>query len=404
MERQKDNNTQDIDVLKQKLATYKQTLETLKAGNAIEDYLIMKNEWYGILKQVSKVEGELKSMQEKQTVQLKEYGKQVGNISEQVESVQKSLENLKEDVTLLTSKVENLHSNEFLKKIENLLYTVIETTSSKEVEKNEMKILKEEIAELKKQQTTQSEETSRKKVIPKRQPSSYNQLKNMLQSSNNVHSSLNSQRSMVDSYVNQRNPLQASQQIGPLRGSMNKYERNNHIVKTNGASQNQRENQLIIKKRKKVNNSLKDSGVLNNKTEVSKMNKIAEGEHQLENSPQPNQDHSTFNQNLDSNTSTERIALKETQKNVPEISSAHQVEIQEETVKKAPVQQGIKPEESDIQYVEEKHEQPIEQLNELPTVKPTDTEKGFTDEQAENKVEEKPSFFSFLQRSKYLGK
>ena len=40
-------SAQDIEKLKQKIATYKDTLTTLKTGNSIDDYLFIKSEFNG---------------------------------------------------------------------------------------------------------------------------------------------------------------------------------------------------------------------------------------------------------------------------------------------------------------------------------------------------------------------
>ncbi|MGM0876165.1 MAG: hypothetical protein ACQEWV_15690 [Bacillota bacterium] len=394
MERFKMNNTQDIVVLKQKLATYKHTLETLKAGEVVEDYLLMKNECYAIKNQVSKLEGEVKTMKETQDLQITEYEKRVKIISDQVESVNESLGQLKEDVTLLTSKVNSLNFNDLLIKIDNMITTQYAATPSKEAKKSEIKILKEEIAQLKKHLTTeeQLEGTPLKKTTTKLQPTSYKQLRNMIHSSNNIHSSLNVERRIIASYIDQSNQLQQYRQFIPTEGTKIKQERNhlNNKIMTNIAPKNQMDNQLIIKKTKKLyKNNSEDSQI-----------KMAEIDEKQENSPQVNQDHTTFNQNLDSSTSTETIEHTEIQKNISEISTVNLDKVQE-VVYQAPVQKEVKIEDIKMQTVETEYEQSPVRSN----IKPSDTEQIFLDEdEPENNVEEKPSFFSFLQRSKYFGK
>ncbi len=69
----------DIEKLKQKIATYRDTLTTLKTGNSIDDYLFMKNEFNGFKTQISHLEGVVEIMDEKQSVQIEEYEQQVKN-------------------------------------------------------------------------------------------------------------------------------------------------------------------------------------------------------------------------------------------------------------------------------------------------------------------------------------
>lgn len=360
----KSNNTLDIEVLTQKLSTYKQTLETLKSGNVVEDYILMKNESSGLRKQVSKVEETLKLLQEKSDVQLTEYRKKIDYISDQFETIHQSLNHLKEQVALLTSNAENINIHEFLKTIGDKMDMKNEPNSSN-VEKNEVIILKEEIAQLKKQLTSQLEKNS-PKTTPNLKPSSFHQLKNMIQSSKYVYAPLNSQRSMTDDYGIQGNQFQPTQ---------------------------------IIKRRTMINPIIQQSD-LHDKTVASKKIKDDEVKQQQENSPLSNQDDSTSKHPPASSIIAKTDQPNEIHENISKISIVNEVEDKEDTANKNPDEQFMKSEENKLLFGQETLEHSTVQL----TSEPIEIASRSSDKGEEIVVEEKPSFLSFLQISKYFGK
>jgi hypothetical protein len=114
-------SAQDIEKLKQKIATYKDTLTTLKMGHSVDDYLVMKSEANGFKTKVSKLEGVMELMNEKQSVQLEEYEQQIKSFSVQMESLNQTIDELNQDLSLVKNKLIKDDSNDL---IENLIAPV----------------------------------------------------------------------------------------------------------------------------------------------------------------------------------------------------------------------------------------------------------------------------------------
>lgn len=66
----------DIELLKNKLDTYKQILESVKEGEVVNDYLFTKKENQEIKRQVKNLEGVITKIKETQTSQLSQYAEQ----------------------------------------------------------------------------------------------------------------------------------------------------------------------------------------------------------------------------------------------------------------------------------------------------------------------------------------
>lgn len=90
-------SVQDIEMLKQKIATYRDTLTTLKSGNAIDDYLFMKSELTGFKKQVSHLEEVMERLNDKRSTQIEEYEQQIETFSQQMGSLNQTVEELNQD-------------------------------------------------------------------------------------------------------------------------------------------------------------------------------------------------------------------------------------------------------------------------------------------------------------------
>jgi len=114
-------SAQDIEKLKQQIATYKDTLTTLKTGNSVDDYLAMKSEANGFKTEVSKLEGVLELMNEKQSVQLEEYEQQIKSFSVQMDFLNQTIEELNQDLSLVKNKLVKDDSNSL---IEDLIVPV----------------------------------------------------------------------------------------------------------------------------------------------------------------------------------------------------------------------------------------------------------------------------------------
>jgi len=105
-------SAEDIEKLKQKIASYKDTLTTLKTGNSVEDYLAMKSEANGFKTKVSKLEGVMELMNEKQSVQMEGYEQQIKSFSLQMDSLNKTIEELNQDLSLVKNKIITEDSND----------------------------------------------------------------------------------------------------------------------------------------------------------------------------------------------------------------------------------------------------------------------------------------------------
>lgn len=202
--------TQDIEGLKQKLSVYKQTLETMKSGSVVEDYLLMKNECYSIIKQISKLDGDMKKVEDKQEVQITNYQAQVDCLTEEIGLIKKSLANLKQDVMYLSNKIDNFNVDEIVIKMENVIRNELHVASQKRQEKNELKVLKDEILELKKliMEKDRVKQTLSKKVPQKSQPSSFQQLRSMINSS--LHS-----EARITSHLDIKTGLKNHREVSP---------------------------------------------------------------------------------------------------------------------------------------------------------------------------------------------
>lgn len=96
-------SAQDIEKLKQKVITYKDTLTTLKTGNSIEEYLFMKKEFNGFKTKITDLEDLIEVMGTKQNVQIEEYEQEITNLSNQINSLNKIVETLNQKILSMTS-------------------------------------------------------------------------------------------------------------------------------------------------------------------------------------------------------------------------------------------------------------------------------------------------------------
>lgn len=100
-------SAQDIEQLKQKIATYRDTLMTIKAGNSIDDYLFMKSELNGFKKQVSQLEEVMERIDDNRSVQVDEYEQQIEKFSRQMGSLNQTVEELNQDLSIVMKKLLN---------------------------------------------------------------------------------------------------------------------------------------------------------------------------------------------------------------------------------------------------------------------------------------------------------
>ncbi|QBP40074.1 hypothetical protein [Paenisporosarcina antarctica] len=162
-------STQDIDILKQKIATYKDTLETLKTGNTVDDYLFMKTEFNGYKNQVTHLKGEMELLDEKQSIQIEEYKQKEKKFSVQIDSLNQTVGELNQDISLIMKKLTN---NE----VKNITETVNSQDSLLADTKNEVS----EMHTRKKDTTPPIEHISISPIQKNNLPLSYKQLQKFI--------------------------------------------------------------------------------------------------------------------------------------------------------------------------------------------------------------------------------
>ncbi|MFJ5767483.1 hypothetical protein ACIP9C_19230 [Lysinibacillus sp. NPDC093210] len=111
MEDSKLYSTQDIEKLKEKIDSYKETLTTLKMGTSIEDYLFMKNEFEDLKKQIVHLEGLTETIDGKHSMQIKEYEEQVKQLSIHIESLNQAIEEMNQEILAVLNKLITVENN-----------------------------------------------------------------------------------------------------------------------------------------------------------------------------------------------------------------------------------------------------------------------------------------------------
>ena len=105
-------SAQEIEKIKLKIETYRDTLTTLKNETSIEDYLLIKNEFDKFKKQISHLDGLTKTMDVKQSTQIGEYEEQVKQISNQIDFLNKTVEEINQEILLILKKLITNEDNE----------------------------------------------------------------------------------------------------------------------------------------------------------------------------------------------------------------------------------------------------------------------------------------------------
>lgn len=105
MEDSKYYTLQEIEKLKLKILTYKDTLMTLKVGTSMEDYLFMKSEFDVLKKQISYIEDLKETMDEKQHTQNEVYEEQVEQLSFQLAALNQTVEEMNQEILSILNKL-----------------------------------------------------------------------------------------------------------------------------------------------------------------------------------------------------------------------------------------------------------------------------------------------------------
>lgn len=173
-------NSVEIEKLKQDMEVYKQTLETMKSSNSLDKFLQLQRELYELRLKFSKFKGEMKAMEENYQEKIVGYERQDQKNSTKIQTINDSLNQLKQDVTSIKGEIEEMPVTELLQKM-NLV--INRSDDNLTTVKNQINTQKEELLQSKEH----IKPNAPKKPIP--QPSEYKRLQNMLQSFNNANQS-----------------------------------------------------------------------------------------------------------------------------------------------------------------------------------------------------------------------
>src|SRR5690554_6421673 len=150
MDDSKEYSVQDIEILKEKIATYREALTTLKMANSVVDFHLMEK---------------------KQNIQREEYGKQIKKHSEQLESFNQTVEELNKELSLILNELKNEVPNQHIDKIHVPVDLQPSLTTADQFVDNESSFT-EEITQAKDQQSISSIQQSNL-------PPSYKQLQSL---------------------------------------------------------------------------------------------------------------------------------------------------------------------------------------------------------------------------------
>ncbi|EON71227.1 hypothetical protein [Lysinibacillus sphaericus] len=112
MEDSKLYSTQEIERLKQKIETYRETLTSLKMGTSIEEFLFMKNEFDGLKTQIAHLEGLTETLDDKQNSHIKGYEDQIKLLSTQIESLNQTIEEMNQEIFMVLNRLITIEVNE----------------------------------------------------------------------------------------------------------------------------------------------------------------------------------------------------------------------------------------------------------------------------------------------------
>jgi len=112
MEESKLYTTQEIENLKQKIETYRESLTSLKMGTSIEDFLYMKQEFDGLKTQMAHLEGITETLDTKQNSYIKGYDDQIKLLSIQLESLNQTIEGMNQEILTVLNKLLPVERND----------------------------------------------------------------------------------------------------------------------------------------------------------------------------------------------------------------------------------------------------------------------------------------------------
>ncbi|WP_036128628.1 hypothetical protein [Lysinibacillus sphaericus] len=112
MEESKLYTTQEIEKLKQKIETYRESLTSLKMGTSIEDFLYMQQEFDGLKTQMAHLEGITETLDSKQNSYIKGYDDQIKLLSTQIESLNQTIEGMNQEILAVLNKLLTVEEND----------------------------------------------------------------------------------------------------------------------------------------------------------------------------------------------------------------------------------------------------------------------------------------------------
>ncbi|MFC5590641.1 hypothetical protein ACFPRA_17175 [Sporosarcina soli] len=104
----------DIEKLKQKIATYRETLTTLKEDHSTEDEYHMKDEFQNFKTKISDLEELMEIMDEENSMQIEGYKKEIKNFSLQIDSLNQTIEDLNQKISSIMSKMDEENSDNLI--------------------------------------------------------------------------------------------------------------------------------------------------------------------------------------------------------------------------------------------------------------------------------------------------
>lgn len=100
------SSAHDIEKLRQKIATYRETLTTLKADTSTEDDHRSKEEFQSFKTKITDLEELMEIMDEENTMQIKGYKEEIKNFTVQIDSLNQTIEDLNQKISSIMSKMD----------------------------------------------------------------------------------------------------------------------------------------------------------------------------------------------------------------------------------------------------------------------------------------------------------
>ncbi|MCG7335716.1 hypothetical protein MHZ95_10540 [Sporosarcina sp. ACRSM] len=100
------SSAHDIEKLKQKITTYRETLTMLKADNSTEDDYRDKEEFQSFKTKITDLEELMEIMDEENSMQIQGYKEEIKNFTVQIDSLNQTIEDLNQKISSIMSKID----------------------------------------------------------------------------------------------------------------------------------------------------------------------------------------------------------------------------------------------------------------------------------------------------------